>query len=72
MSHEAWDIYKRGLKDALRHDKRLKDAIKKSLKDAIKTSEITIGRSGRKYVRIRSRSWISTVLFTPPNPLGKG
>ncbi len=49
----VWDIYKRGQKDALRHNKRLKEAVKRSLTDAIQESEITIDREGKKYVRVK-------------------
>ncbi|MFC1742945.1 YeaH/YhbH family protein [Candidatus Riflebacteria bacterium] len=46
-----WDLRRRGLKDSIRHDKRIKDAIKKNLKDLIGEENI-IASDGKKKVKI--------------------
>jgi uncharacterized protein len=46
-----WDLRRRGLKDSIRHDKRIKDALKQNLKDLI-AEETIITSDGKKMVRI--------------------
>jgi sporulation protein YhbH len=49
-----WDLRRRGLKDSLRHDQRVKDAIRKNLRELI-TEEAIITSDGTKRVRIPLR-----------------
>lgn len=51
---EAWDLRKRGLQDSQRHDKRVRDAIKKNLRELI-SEEAIITSDGTKRVRIPIR-----------------
>jgi len=46
MSEIPWDLRRRALKDSIRHDKRVKDAIRKDLKELI--AEESIIRSDGK------------------------
>ncbi|MHB8618795.1 MAG: YeaH/YhbH family protein [Chloroflexota bacterium] len=46
-----WDLRRRGLKDSIRHDKRIKEALKQNLKDLI-AEETIITSDGRKKVKI--------------------
>jgi len=45
-----WDLRRRGLKDSIRHDQRIKDALKQNLKDLI-AEETIITSDGRKLVK---------------------
>ena len=49
-----WDLRRRGSKDAQRHDERLKDALRKNLKELISHEDI-ISSDGTKRVRIPLR-----------------
>ena len=49
-----WELRRRGLKDSLRHDQRVKDAIRKNLRDLI-AEEAIITSDGHKQVRIPLR-----------------
>jgi sporulation protein YhbH len=49
-----WDLRRRGLKDSLRHDQRVKDAIRKNLRELI-AEEAIITSDGTKRVRIPLR-----------------
>lgn len=49
-----WDLRRRGLKDSIRHDKRVRDAIKQNLKDLI-AEETIITSDGHKMVKIPVR-----------------
>jgi hypothetical protein len=53
LSEQAfpWDLRRRGLKDSIRHDARVREAVKKNLKELIAREEI-ITSDGRKKVRI--------------------
>ncbi len=51
---DAWDLRKRGLQDSQRHDKRVRDAIKKNLRELI-GEEAIITSDGTKRVRIPIR-----------------
>jgi uncharacterized protein len=46
-----WDLRRRGLKDSMRHDKRVREAIKKNLKELIAEENI-ITSDGKKLVKI--------------------
>jgi uncharacterized protein len=54
MSEMPWDLRRRGLKDSIRHDKRVKDAIRKNLKELIAEENI-ITSDGKKLVKIPLR-----------------
>lgn len=54
MAETPWDLRRRGLKDSMRHDQRVKDAIKKNLKELIAEENI-ISSDGRKMVKIPLR-----------------
>jgi uncharacterized protein len=54
MSEMPWDLRRRGLKDSIRHDKRVKDAIRKNLKELIAEENI-ITSDGQKLVKIPLR-----------------
>jgi sporulation protein YhbH len=54
MSEIPWDLRRRALKDSIRHDKRVKDAIRKNLKELIAEENI-ITSDGRKLVKIPLR-----------------
>ncbi len=49
-----WDLRRRGLKDSIRHDKRVRDAIKQNLKELI-AEETIITSDGQKMVKIPVR-----------------
>jgi sporulation protein YhbH len=49
-----WELRRRGLKDSLRHDQRVKDAIRKNLRDLI-AEEAIITSDGNKRVKIPLR-----------------
>src|SRR5713101_5042872 len=46
-----WELRRRGLKDSIRHDKRVKEAIRKNLKELIAEENI-ITSDGKKLVKI--------------------
>ena len=46
-----WELRRRGLKDSLRHDQRVKEAIRKNLRDLI-AEEAIITSDGHKRVKI--------------------
>jgi uncharacterized protein len=54
MSDIPWELRRRALKDSLRHDKRVKEAIRKHLKELIAEENI-ITSDGRKLVKIPLR-----------------
>jgi sporulation protein YhbH len=54
MSEIPWDLRRRALKDSIRHDKRVKEAIRKNLKELIAEENI-ITSEGRKLVKIPLR-----------------
>src|SRR5262252_2796802 len=49
-----WELRRRGLKDSLRHDQRVKDAIRKNLRELI-AEEAIITSDGSRRVRIPLR-----------------
>ena len=49
-----WELRRRGLKDSLRHDQRVKDAIRKNLRELI-AEEAIITSDGQKTVKIPVR-----------------
>ena len=49
-----WELRRRGLKDSLRHDQRVKEAIRKNLRELI-AEEAIITSDGKKKVRIPLR-----------------
>jgi len=49
-----WELRRRGLKDSLRHDQRVKEAIRKNLRELI-AEEAVITSDGQKLVRIPLR-----------------
>jgi sporulation protein YhbH len=54
MSEIPWDLRRRALKDSIRHDKRVKDAIRRNLKELIAEENI-IASDGKKLVKIPLR-----------------
>src|SRR4029450_14152913 len=54
MADIPWDLRRRALKDSMRHDKRVKEAIRTNLKDLIAEENI-ITSDGRKLVKIPLR-----------------
>jgi uncharacterized protein len=54
MSEIPWDLRRRALKDSIRHDTRVKEAIRKNLKELIAEENI-ITSDGRKLVKIPLR-----------------
>jgi uncharacterized protein len=54
MSDIPWDLRRRALKDSIRHDTRVKDAIRKHLKELI-AEETIITSEGKKLVKIPLR-----------------
>ncbi|MBI3329523.1 MAG: DUF444 family protein [Nitrospinae bacterium] len=54
MSEIPWDLRRRGLKDSIRHDKRVREAIRKNLKELIAEENI-ITSDGKKLVKIPLR-----------------
>ena len=49
-----WELRGRGMKDSLRHDQRVKEAIRKNLRELI-TEETIITSDGHKTVKIPLR-----------------
>ena len=49
-----WDLRRRGLKDSIRHDKRVREAIKENLRELI-GEETIITSDGQKMVKIPIR-----------------
>lgn len=49
-----WDLRRRGLKDSIRHDKRVREAIRKNLKELI-AEETIITSDGKKKIKIPIR-----------------
>ena len=54
MSDIPWELRRRALKDSLRHDKRVKEAIRKNLRELI-AEETIITSDGQKRVKIPLR-----------------
>jgi uncharacterized protein len=54
MSEIPWDLRRRALKDSIRHDKRVKEAIRKNLKELIAEENI-ITSDGKKLVKLPLR-----------------
>ena len=52
-----WELRRRGLKDSLRHDQRVKDAIRKNLRELI-AEEAIITSDGNKRVKIPLLSFL--------------
>ncbi len=68
-----WELRRRGLKDSLRHDQRVKDAIRKNLRELI-AEEAIITSDGNKRVRIPLR-YLDQYRFKygqPPQGVGQG
>jgi uncharacterized sporulation protein YeaH/YhbH (DUF444 family) len=68
-----WELRRRGLKDSLRHDQRVKDAIRKNLRELI-AEEAIITSDGHKRVRIPLR-YLEQYRFKyghPPQGVGQG
>jgi hypothetical protein len=61
-----WELRRRGLKDSLRHDQRVKEAIRKNLRELI-AEEAIITSDGRKRVRIPLR-YLDQYRFKYGNP----
>ncbi len=53
-SELPWELRRRGLKDSLRHDQRVKEAIRKNLRELI-AEEAIITSDGTKRVKIPLR-----------------
>ncbi len=73
MSPLPWELRTRGLKDSLRHDQRVKDAIKKNLRELI-GEEAIITSDGQRTVRIPLR-YLDQYRFkngVPQNGVGQG
>jgi sporulation protein YhbH len=69
MSEIPWDLRRRALKDSIRHDKRVKEAIRKNLKELIAEENI-ITSDGKKLVKIPLR-YLDQYRFRF-GPLGSG
>lgn len=54
MAAPPWELRKRGLKDSLRHDQRVKEAIRKNLRELI-SEEAIITSDGNKRIKIPLR-----------------
>ena len=54
MADIPWDLRRRALKDSIRHDKRVKEAIRQNLKELIAEENI-ITAEGKKLVKIPLR-----------------
>src|SRR5262245_18430593 len=68
-----WDLRRRGLKDSLRHDQRVKEAIRKNLRELI-AEEAIITSDGTKRIRIPLR-YLDQYRFKygqPPQGVGQG
>ena len=50
ITEVPWDLRRRALKDSIRHDKRVKDAIRRNLKELIAEENI-IASDGKKLVK---------------------
>jgi sporulation protein YhbH len=61
-----WELRRRGLKDSLRHDQRVKDAIRKNMRELI-AEEAIITSDGRKKVKIPLR-YLDQYRFRYGNP----
>lgn len=74
ISYEPpWDLRRRGLKDSLRHDQRVKDAIRKNLRELI-AEEAIITSDGQKVIKIPLR-YLEQYHFKygqPQNGVGQG
>jgi uncharacterized protein len=69
MAELPWDLRRRALKDSIRHDKRVKEAIRKNLKELIAEENI-ITSDGKKLVKIPLR-YLDQYRFRF-GPLGSG
>ena len=68
-----WELRRRGLKDSLRHDQRVKEAIRKNLRELI-AEEAIITSDGTRRVRIPLR-YLDQYRFKygqPPQGVGQG
>jgi len=68
-----WELRRRGLKDSLRHDQRVKEAIRKNLRELI-AEEAIITSDGTKRVKIPLR-YLDQYRFKygqPPQGVGQG
>ena len=68
-----WELRRRGLKDSLRHDQRVKEAIRKNLRELI-AEEAIITSDGTKRIRIPLR-YLDQYRFKygqPPQGVGQG
>ncbi len=68
-----WELRRRGLKDSLRHDQRVKEAIKKNLRELI-SEEAIITSDGKKTIKIPIR-YLDQYRFKygqPANGVGQG
>lgn len=68
-----WELRRRGLKDSLRHDKKVQEAIRKNLRELI-AEEAIITSDGQKIVKIPLR-YLEQYRFkygTPQNGVGQG
>jgi sporulation protein YhbH len=54
LTQIPWDLRRRGLKDSIRHDKRVREAIRKNLKELI-AEETIITSDGKKKIKIPIR-----------------
>ena len=73
MTAPPWELRRRGLKDSMRHDQRVKEAIRKNLRELI-TEEAIITSDGQKRVRIPLR-YLEQYRFKygqPQNGVGQG
>src|SRR3990167_11036761 len=70
MSSPPWELRRRGLKDSLRHDQRVKEAIRKNLRELI-GDEAIITSDGQKRVRIPLR-YLDQYRFKYGNPQQSG
>ena len=72
-SELPWELRRRGLKDSLRHDQRVKEAIRKNLRELI-AEEAIITSDGTKRVKIPLR-YLDQYRFKygqPPQGVGQG
>ena len=68
-----WELRRRGLKDSMRHDQRVKDAIRKNLRELI-SEEAIITSDGQKIVKVPLR-YLQQYHFkygTPQDGVGQG
>ena len=66
MSELPWELRRRGSKDSARHDQRVKEAIKKNLRELI-SEEVIITSDGTKRIRIPIR-YLEQYRFKYGNP----